>query len=1073
MNVFDNRKCCFSLIPRKCQSTAKLIVFFVFCFSLNAAGIAPSENKKFMIEPRHEATNSLPEISQQQLTVTGLVKDQAGEPLPGVNISVKGTTTGVISDFEGKFSINVPNGQAVLVFSYLGFASQSITVGNQTRLNVTLSEDTQAIEEVVVVGYGTQKKVNLTGAVSAMAVDETLTSRSLTDVSSGLQGMLPGLAVSQNSGMAGREDVTLLIRGMGSVNNSDPLIVVDGMPDVNINRLNMADIESISILKDAASAAIYGSRAANGVILVTTKSGKGSDKVAINFSGNYAVSYPTNSIEFMPDYPRALTLHQRTAAVNTLESNYQFKNGTIDQWLALGMIDPLKYPNTDWWDWMMRDNGLIQTYNVSASGSNDKSNFFASIGVSDQEGLQINNDYTRYNARFNFDYKLKKNMNVGVRFSGNWTDRSYYMSGGFTDTDDQNNTGGYDLQYAIAGITPYDPVSGYYGGVMAYGEDEQAYNPYTYMVNCLNYQNRQEALTTMYLDWTPVKGLTGRIEYSLNYYNQFRWSANTPNRAYNFQVGQYGSRVYVGEDAGVGNYTDTGYKTQLHGRLNYNLKVAEHHDISAMVAYNEEYWYNRYQGTSRNNRLHPSLHEVDAALTDVQGTGGNSNTEGLLSYIGRFNYTAYEKYLLELNFRVDGSSRFLPGHQYGFFPSAALGWRFSEEGFVKSFTKDWLYHGKLRVSYGSLGRNDVSRYEQKETLTASNYMMGSSIVKGFVNKKMINQNLSWETTSVTNIGLDLGFFKGKLSTELDYYDRLTSGMIRPSQMSLHLTGAYSAPRDNIGDLRNRGIEVNLTYKDTKSGFHYMVNGNFSRNWTQLEKWNEFLDKGWIYVNMPYQFVYAYEDLGIAQTWQDIYNHTPQGSSPGDILRKDVNGDGRIDGNDKVAYPGLQRARPTINFALNGSVSYKGIDLAVMLQGSAGRKTFWINNYNNVNMGTQRYASSYNHWNLPWTWENRNGEWPRLGGNANREETSFWLDDLSYLRVKNVQLGYNLPKNWLKSAHIANFRIYVSGENLATLTSFRGIDPERSGRGSDNGAGGYTSDAYPLIKSYSIGLNIGF
>ncbi|MDR1939043.1 MAG: TonB-dependent receptor [Tannerellaceae bacterium] len=1054
MNVFNSCKSNFSIfIPPKW-----LVVVLVFCFSLNV--LAATE--------RAGATAS-PIVNQQQTPVSGIVTDATGTPLPGVNISVKGTATGVITDADGKYAISVPRG-AVLEFSYLGFVSQSITVTTQTSLNVTLREDTQTIDEVVVIGYGTQKKVNLTGAVSAMQVDETLSGRALDNVASGLQGMLPGLAVSQNSSMAGREDVSLMIRGMGTVNNANPLIVVDGMPDVNINRLNMNDIESISVLKDAASAAIYGSRAANGVILITTKTGKGSDKVALNFSGNYALSYPTNSIEFMADYPRALTLHQRLAAVNTLPSNYQFKNGTIDQWMALGMIDPTKYPNTDWWDWIMRDNGALQTYNVSASGGNEKSNFFASIGVQDQEGLQVNNDYTRYNARFNFDYKLKNNLNVGVRFSGNWTKRTYYLSGGYTDTDDGNNTGGYDLQYAIAGITPYDPETGYYGGVMAYGEDAQAYNPYTYMVNNLNYQNRQEALTNMYLDWTPIKGLTARVEYSLNYYNQFRYTANTPNRAYNFQVGTYGSRVYVGEDAGVGNYTDTGYKTQLHGRLNYNLTVAPGHDIAVMAAYNEEYWYNRSQSTSRNNRLHPSLTEIDAALTDVQGTGGNSNTEGLLSYIGRLNYTAYEKYLLEINFRADGSSRFLPGHQYGFFPSAALGWRFSEEGFIKKLTGEWLHLGKLRLSYGTLGNNDVSRYEQKETLTASNYMMGSTIVKGFVNKKMINQNLSWETGAVTNVGLDLGFFRGKLSAELDYYDRLTSGMIRPSQMSIHLTGAYSAPRNNIGDMRNRGIELNLTWRDKKGDFNYLVNANFSRNWTQLEEWNEFLDKGWIYVNMPYRFVYTYQDLGIAQTWEDVYSNTPQGASPGDVLRKDVNGDGRIDANDKIALTGYLRDRPTTNFALNANASWKGIDLAVMLQGATGRKTFWINNYNNVNFGAQRYASSWEHWTQPWSWENRDGEWPRLGGSNNREESTFWLDDLSYLRLKNVQLGYSLPAKWLKSFHVANFRIYFSGENIATLTAFRGIDPERGGRGN---SGGNASDVYPLVKSYSIGVNIGF
>ncbi|MDR1114758.1 MAG: TonB-dependent receptor [Tannerella sp.] len=1016
------------------------------------------------------AVCSLSVFAQGSISVSGMVKDETGEPLPGVNIIVKGTTNGIATDIDGRYTISVADRTSVLEFSYLGFAVQSVTVGNQTIINITMREDTQMMEEVVVVGYGTQKKVNLTGAVSAMSVDETLASRSLTDVSSGLQGMLPGLAVSQNSSMAGREDVSLMIRGMGTVNNAAPLIVVDGMPDVNINRLNMNDIENISVLKDAASAAIYGSRAANGVILITTKSGKGSDRVTFNVSGNYSMSYPTNSLEFMPDYARALTLHQRAAAVNTLESNYQFKNGTIDQWLAMGMIDPLKYPSTDWWDWIMRDNGVMQNYNVSASGSNDKSNFYASLGIQDQEGLQINNDYSRYNARFNFDYKLLNSLSVGIRFSGNWTNRTYFFSNGYTDPDDSNNTAGYDLQYAIAGITPYDPETGYYGGVVAYGEDAQAYNPYTYYVNNLNYQNRQEALGNMYLDWKPLKGLSAHLEYALNYYNQFGWSANMPNRAYNFQVGSYGSRVYVGENAGVSNATNTGYKTQLNGRLDYNLKIADGHDLSLMAAYSEEFWYNRSQSSSRNDRLHPTLHEINAALTDVQGTGGSSDAEGLRSYIGRLNYVAYDKYLLEVNFRADGSSRFLPGHQYGFFPSVALGWRFSEENFIKNLAGNWLYQGKLRASYGTLGNNDVSRYEQKETLAASNYMMGNSIVKGFVNKKMINQNLTWETNKVTNIGLDLGFLKGKLSTELDFYDRLTTGMIRPSQMSLHLTGAYSAPRNNIGDLRNRGVEINLTWKDKKGDFSYMINGNFSKNWTQLQEWNEFLDKGWIYVDMPYRFVYTYEVHGMAQTWSDIYSHTPQSSSPGDVLRKDVNGDGRIDGNDKVAYPDYQRDRPTTNFALNANAKWKGIDIAVMLQGSAGRKTFWINNYNNVNPNAQRYAFSSDHWDNPWSWENRDSEWPRLAGTSNREETTYWLDDLTYLRLKNLQLGYSLPQKWLKVAYVNSLRIYFSGENLATLTKFRGLDPERGGRGN---SGGNASDAYPLVSSYSLGLNIGF
>lgn len=1000
--------------------------------------------------------------SVQQKTVKGKVNNSDGDPIPGATVVVKGTSTGTITDFDGVYILANVSPDAILIFSFVGMRSQEVAVSGKDQINVVLEEETIGIEEVVAIGYGTQKKANLTGAVSAVKVDEKITSRTLTNVSSGMQGLVPGLAINQNSGMAGKNDVSILIRGLGTVNNSKPLIVVDGMPDVDINRLNMHDIESISVLKDAASSAVYGSRAANGVILITTRSGKGQAKTKINISSSYAVEEPTKAYEFMADYPRALTLHQRNAAVNTLPSNFMFKDGTIDQWMALGMIDPLRYPNTDWWDVIMRT-GEVQNHNVSASGGTENSNFFISVGVLDEKGLQINNDYSRYNARFNYDYKVRANMNVGAKFAGNWSKYTYALEDGFTD-DNSSNTAGFDMQYAIAGITPYDPVSGRYGGVMAYNEDPQAYNPYTLYINNLNRSNRQEANVSAYWDWTPIKGLTARVDYALNYYNQFRYTASMPNQSYNFQTQSDGSRVYVGANAGVANYTNTGYKTQLNGRLNYDFNIGEKHDFSAMFAYSEEYWYDRYQMSSRNDRLHPTLHEIDAALTDIMGTGGNSSTEGLRSYIGRLNYTAFDKYLFEANFRYDGSSKFLAGSQFGFFPSAAFGWRFTEEEFVQSFLPGWFTLGKLRVSYGSLGNNSgVGRYEQQETLDASNYMIGGGIVKGFVNKKMVNQDLSWETTNVMNIGLDLGFFDNRLTTEIDYYDRLTTGMNRPSEMSILLTGAYDAPRKNIGDLRNRGIEGNFTWRERRGEFNYMVNLNASYNTTVLEKWNEFLGRGYVFLNMPYHFLYTYEDTGIAQTWQDVYNATPQGASPGDILRKDLNGDGKIDGNDKKAYPKVQRDRPTTNFAMNASVTWKNFDLSVLLQGAAGRKTYWINIYNNVNFGSQRYASTWNHWNNPWSVENRDGEWPRLGGNANREETTFWLDDLSYVRFKNIQLGYTLPKSLLQRIGIDNVRIYGSAENLFTITKFRGLDPEKAGN---------ASDAYPLNKSFSLGINIG-
>jgi len=999
---------------------------------------------------------------QQTMRITGLVTDAKGEPLPGVNVVVKGTTTGTITDFDGNYVLNVPENSTV-VFSFVGYVSQETTIGNQSVINIQLEEEIHGFDEVVVVGYGTQRKVNLTGAVAAVQIDEQLTSRTLTNVSSGLSGLLPGLSVSQNSGMAGKNDVSLLVRGLGTVNNASPLIVVDGMPDVNINRLNMNDIESVSVLKDATSSAVYGSRAANGVILITTKSGRGQEKARINVSSSYAVEQPTRGFSFMADYPRALTIQQRASAVGTLRENYIFKDGTIDQWMALGMIDPLRYPNTDWWDVITRQ-GKVANHNISASGGNEKSNFYISAGVMDEKGLQINNDYTRYNARFNYDYQIRHNINVGARFGGNWSNWTYALEDGFTD-DNSTNTAGFDMQYAVSGITPYDPASGYYGGVMAYNEDPQAYNPYTLYVNSLNYQNRQEVNPSAYIDWSPVKGLVARLDYALDYYNQFRYTANMPNRSYNFQTNAFGSRVYVGENAGIANYTNTGYKTQFNGRLSYSKVFKDNHDFSAMVVYSEEYWYGRYQMSSRNDRLHPSLHEIDAALTDIMDTGGNSSTEGLRSYIGRLNYIAFGKYMFEANFRYDGSSKFLYGQQFGFFPSASLGWRFTEENFLKPVLGGILSSGKFRFSYGGLGNNSgVSRYQQQETLDDSHYMIGGNIVKGFVNRKMVNRDLSWESTYVMNFGLDLGFMRNRLTAEIDYYDRLTTGMNRPSEMSIHLTGAYDPPpRRNIGDLRNRGVEANLTWKDNQGDFRYSFNLNGSFNKNRLEKWNEFLGRGNVFLNMPYQFLYMYEDTGIAQTWQDVYNATPQGASPGDILRLDLNGDGRIDGNDQKAYPEYSRNRPSTEFAFNSSVAWKNFDLNVLFQGSAGRKEGWLNIYNNTNFSDRRYASTWDHWNDPWNWDNRDGAWSRLSGNNNRNIQTYWVDDMSYLRLKNLQLGFTLPGRLVQKVGIDNIRIFGTGENLLTFTRFRGLDPEKRS---------HASDAYPLNKSFSLGINIG-
>ena len=410
----------------------------------------------------------------QQKTITGTVKDDAGELLSNISVVIKKSAAGTTTDAKGNFKISAAVGDEI-VFTSAGHEEFSLKVDARNEYIIALKPKTSALNDVVVVGYGRQKKVNLVGAVSQVNVDEKIVSRALPNVSSALTGLVPGLQAVQSSGMAGNNEASLIIRGLGTVNNASPLIVVDGMPDVDINRINLNDVESISVLKDATSASVYGSRAANGVILITTRSGKGAKKTSLNFTSNNSVVAPTRGLDFMDDYSRAITVQQQRTAVGTLAGNQLFKLGTVDEWLAKSMIDPVKFPNTDIWDIILRP-GMYNNYNLSATGRSENNNFFVSAGVKDEKGLQINNDYKQYNARFNFDSKIKNNMNVGFRFNGNWSTFRYGLAEGFNDPD-ASNTAGNDMQYAIAGILPYDPKTGYYGGVMAYGEDPQAYNP--------------------------------------------------------------------------------------------------------------------------------------------------------------------------------------------------------------------------------------------------------------------------------------------------------------------------------------------------------------------------------------------------------------------------------------------------------------------------------------------------------------------------------------------------------------------------------------------------------------------
>ena len=1000
------------------------------------------------------------EIEQQKFG--GTVVGSDGEIISAVEIRNLRTGVIVISDVKGSFEIEA-NPTDQVQFKIIGYETKIVSASELKQ--VVLIREESRLEEVVVVGYGTQRRGNITGAVSSVQFDEKTAARGLSNISQALQGMLPGLAVNQNSGMAGNNAAELLIRGLGTVNAAGPLIVVDGMPDVNMNRLNVSDIESVTVLKDASSAAVYGSRAANGVVLITTKSGANNTKARISASGNWSLINPTRSFDFVTNYAKAMDATQRAESFNTLASAYNYKNGTIDEWLAKSMIDPKLYPSTDWWDVILR-NGQSSNYNVSVNGGGQNNKYYMSVGVLDEKGIQIRNDFKRYNTALNFETGIGNTITSGLRISGNWSQYKYNYEDGMT----ANGPSGLDLFSTTAGVLPYDPVTGYYGGQMAYNESPQTNNMYAdYMVRNLNQMNQKQALMNGFLDWRPFKGFLARAEYILNYDTRFQWKADMPTTLYNFQTESF-NKILVPDNEGISNTDRENYKTQFSTRLSYHTKFGDNHDFTVLGVYSEEYWNNRILSGSRKDRIHPDLHEIDAGSAEDQLVSGSSSTEGLRSYIGRLNYVAFDKYILEGSFRVDGSSKFLPEDRYGFFPSGSIGWKISEENFFEGIKSSiGLNSAKLRASYGALGNNSgVGYYEQQETLSRTYYYWNENVLTGLTNKKLINYDLTWEKTSVLNFGMDLTFFNNRLSAELEYYKRLTTGMNRPSDISVHLSGAYLAPRRNIGDMVNRGVEANLTWNDKQGDFRYMMNFNIAYNASRLLEWNEKLQRGSAFIDMPWNFVYAFESLGIAQTWQDVYNATPQGAAPGDILLKDINGDGRIDATDRVAYPQYQLGRPKTNYGFRGSVSWKNVDFSFLLQGTGGRKEFWMTRANSNYVQRNNQAISEDQLSNTWSLDNRDADYPRLmingaGAPGNTYLSTFWLQDLSYLRIKNLQLGYTFKQNVLNRLGIGNVRVFGSVDNLAVFTKFTGLDPEKSTS--------YMNDAYPVTKSFVFGLNI--
>ncbi len=1002
-----------------------------------------------------------------QVKVTGKVTDQDNSPLPGASIVVKGTAKGVSSDFDGNYEIQAKEGD-VLEFSFVGFQPQTKKVvggGKSLIINVLLKEDAQQLEDVVVVGYGTQKKENLTGAVAAISAED-LNKRPVTNPQTMLQGQVPGLRIVQGTGQPGAENVQIRVRGQGtySTAGSDPLVLIDGVPGY-LSSLNPNDIENISVLKDAASAAIYGSRAANGVILVTTKSGSdGTFKV--EYTNNFAIHTPTkmldivtNSAEYMRLFNEARTNSGVTGlGIYSDEMISAYENAT----------DRTKYPNFNWVDYMFNP-AFVQTHNVSLSGGAKGTTYNIGLGYVDQPGTMRGFNYEKMNFRLNLKSEIKPWVTVGANI-GLERDKQKQprqgQSDSFLSTLSQAPT------YA-----PFLPDGRYV--MKAYSFEENNKNMVAIVENgVLRKTISNEVNAQLWADLTLMKGLHLYSKMAVNYSDTSEkdWRPVIPQ--YYFHTGDPARNLDVGEEGLVA----TDYKnlyTNFFSYLKYETSFNESHNVGLQVGYSQEQNTYGYLSGYRQRFLTNELQELDAGTVAIQTNGGYTTEWALQSVFGRFNYDYKGRYLLEANLRYDGTSRIAKDNRWGVFPSFSAGWRLTEEEFIKNADISWLNNVKIRGSYGKLGNQNIYlgddvnypyAYQALLSFTGDYSFDNATLSPGIARTALASDLIQWESTAVTDIGVDLTLFKG-LSITYDYYKKHTYDILRTAQVT-DLVGMYP-PYVNKGDMINIGHEIAVQYNGVinsgkMEGFSYGVGFYIDTFRNKLTNFGTREIGSYVIreEGLPYNSYYMLEKIGVFQNQADIDNSPKQFSdkvSPGDFKYRDANGDGVVNDNDRVVVSGRF---PKYEYSFNANIAWKGFDLSALFQGVQGRKVYV--RYWGYEPFLQGSAPTRDFVNNRWTGEGSTNEYPKLyyygySDSQNRRPNTHFLQDASYLRLKNLTFGFTFPTEIVNKYGIAKARIYFSGDNLFTITNYKGLDPERSTDG--------RFAEYPQNKIVSMGLNI--
>ena len=972
----------------------------------------------------------------QQITVQGVVKDQTGETVIGASVMEKGTTNGTITGIDGDFSLNMsPNG--TLVVSFVGYKTQEVQVKGQKQLQVVLSEDAEMLDEVVVIGYGTMKKSDLTGAVSSIG-NKDIKDSPVSNLGQAIQGKISGVQIV-DAGKPG-DNVSIKIRGLGSINNCDPLVVIDGVPtDLGLSSLNMADVERLDVLKDASATAIYGSRGANGVVMITTKRGtEGKGKLAV--SANYSFQNATN-------VPSLLNAAQYAELSNDMMVNSG--RNPNPEWANPSELGA----GTDWMDELLRT-GVMQNYTVSYSGGNEKSHYYVSGGFLDQSGIVKSVNYRRFTFQSNSDAQVLK----WLKFSNN-----------ITFSADTKKSGSYNIGDALKALPIY-PVknedgswSGPDGNSEWYGSTRNPIGPtelnksqtdgYNFLANLT-----AELTFTKWLKFKSTFGYDAKFWFIDNFTPKYNWKP-TPTEETSRYKSDNKSFTYLWDNYFLFDHT-----------------FSEKHRVGLMAGMSAQWNTNDYLNAQKNVFMFDNVHEMDNG-EEMYAIGGNETEWALLSYMARVNYSYEDRYLLTATIRRDGSSRFGKKHRWGTFPSVSVAWRASQE---KWFPKnDYINDLKVRAGYGVTGSQaSVGNYSYLASYNTSVYPFGisSGNQTALVSSTLANPYIHWEEVAQTNIGFDASLFNSRVMFSFDAYLKETRDML--VKASIPITSGFedtTTTYTNAGKVRNQGIEMSLhtinltgelgwetnltaTYnknkiKDLNSDVPYYINQINNSYVTMLAK------------DYPINVFYGYVTDGIFQNQSEVNTHAVQpGAEPGDIRFRDLNNDGVINDSDRTV---IGNPNPSWLFSMNNSLSYKGFELSVFLQGIAGNKIYNANNIDNTGM-----AATYNQTTdvlKRWQGEGTSNSMPRAvfgDPNQNTRVSDRFVENGSYLRLKNITLSYTFPKQWLQKAQIENARLSLSCENVATITGYSGFDPEV-------GINGIDQNRYPISRTFSLGLNFNF